>query len=398
MPRPLAITDDQELLDDLLRIAAAAGVELDVAHAAAQARPHWTRAPLVVVGGDLADDLAATGPPPRQNVVVVTRTAVDPDMWRRCVAVGAHTVLELPEAERLLVEEFGDAAEPVTRAGTVLCVAGGKGGAGATVLAASLALTASRRGLRTLLVDADPLGGGVDVLLGQEEAQGARWPDVVGREGRVSFAALQEALPTFGELTVLSAHRGEPVRIPREAMRVVLDAAQRGCDLVVVDVPRHLGEGEAEALARAAATIVVVPADLRGALAAAQTVTLLRPGTGDLRLVVRAGTLDPEVVAASLSVPCAGVLPEVRGLVETLDRGDPPPLRRSPLGRFCAELLDSLLTGSSPPDLADLADLPGRAGRAERSGRVRRSGRTDRSNRSDRTDRTGRPFSGAGGS
>jgi len=377
MPRPLAITDDQELLDDLLRIAAAAGVELDVAHAAAQARPYWMRAPLVVVGGDLADDLAATGPPPRQNVVVVTRTADDSDMWRRCVAVGAHTVLELPEAERLLVEEFGDAAEPVTRAGTVLCVAGGKGGAGATVLAASLALTASRGGLRTLLVDADPLGGGVDVLLGQEEAQGARWPDVVGREGRVSFAALQEALPTFGELTVLSAHRGEPVRIPREAMRVVLDAAQRGCDLVVVDLPRHLGEGEAEALARAAATIVVVPADLRGALAAAQTVTLLRPGTGDLRLVMRAGTLDPEVVAASLSVPCAGVLPEVRGLVDTLDRGDPPPLRRSPLGRFCAELLESLLAGSSPPDRAD---------RAERSGRT------------DRTGRTGRPFTGAGGS
>ncbi|WP_432868874.1 septum site-determining protein Ssd [Microbispora rosea] len=345
MPRPLAITDDQELLDDLLRIAAAAGVELDVAHAAAHARPYWTRAPLVVVGGDLADDLAATGPPPRQNVVVVTRTADDPDMWRRCVAVGAHTVLELPEAERLLVEEFGDAAEPVTRAGTVLCIAGGKGGAGATVLAASLALTASRGGLRTLLVDADPLGGGVDVLLGQEEALGARWPDVVGREGRVSFAALQDALPTFGELTVLSAHRGEPVRIPRGAMRVVLDAAQRGCDLVVVDLPRYLGESEAEALSRAAATIVVVPADLRGALAAAQTVRLLRPGTGDLRLVMRAGTLDPEVVAASLSVPCVGVLPEVRGLVETLDRGDPPPLRRSPLGRFCGELIESLVGG-----------------------------------------------------
>ncbi|RGA04333.1 chromosome partitioning protein [Microbispora triticiradicis] len=345
MPRPLAVTDDQELLDDLLRIAAAAGVELDVAQVAAHARPYWIRAPLVVVGADLADDLAVTGPPPRPNVVVVTRAAGDPDMWRRCVAVGARTVLELPEAERLLVEEFGDAAEPETRAGTVVCVAAGKGGAGATVLAASLALTASRRGLRTLLVDADPLGGGIDVLLGQEEALGARWPDVAGREGRVSYAALQEALPTFGELTVLSAHRGEPVRIPREAMRAVLDAARRGCDLVVVDLPRHVGEGEAEALTRAAATIVVVPADLRGALAAAQTVTLLRPGTGDLRLVMRAGSLDSQVVAASLAVPCAGVLPEVRGLAEILDRGDPPPLGRAPLGRFCAHLLDSLPGG-----------------------------------------------------
>ncbi|GAA4589756.1 hypothetical protein GCM10023194_44800 [Planotetraspora phitsanulokensis] len=157
MHRPLAITDDQELLDDLLRVAAAAGVEMDVAHAAGHARPYWTQAPLVVVGGDLADALAAVAPPPRQNVLLVTRVHDDPDMWRRCVAVGAQAVLELPQEERLLVEELGELADPVTRSGTVLCVVGGSGGAGATVLSASLALTSSRTGARTLLVDADPV-------------------------------------------------------------------------------------------------------------------------------------------------------------------------------------------------------------------------------------------------
>ena len=342
MHRPLAITDDQDLLDDLLRIAAAAGVEMDVAHAAGHARPYWTQAPLVVVGGDLADALAAVAPPPRQNVLLVTRVPDDPDMWRRCVAVGAQAVLELPQEERLLVEELGELTDPVTRSGTVLCVAGGRGGAGATVLSASLALTASRAGARTLLIDADPLGGGIDVVLGQEEATGARWPDVVGREGRVSFAALQDALPTFGELTVLSWHRGEPADIPREAMRAVLDAARRGCDLVVVDLPRAVDEGVAEALSRATATLVVVQADVRGTLAAAQTLALLRRHTGDLRAVIRAGTLEPGVVATALDLPCAGLVPELRGLVEILDRGDPPPLGRSALGRFCSELLSEL--------------------------------------------------------
>ncbi|GAA4562155.1 septum site-determining protein Ssd [Planotetraspora kaengkrachanensis] len=342
MHRPLAITDDQELLDDLLRLAAAAGVEMDVAHAAGHARPYWTLAPLVVVGGDLADALAAVAPPPRQNVLLVTRVHNDPDMWRRCVAVGAQAVLELPQEERLLVEELGELADPVTRSGTVLCVAGGRGGAGATVLSASLALTASRTGARTLLIDADPLGGGIDVVLGQEEATGARWPDVVGREGRVSFAALQDALPTFGELTVLSWHRGEPADIPREAMRAVLDAARRGCDLVVVDLPRAVGEGAAEALSRATATLVVVRADVRGTLAAAQTLALLRRHTGDLRMVIREGSIEPEVVATTLGLSCAGLVPETRGLAETLDRGDPPPLGRTPLGRFCSDLLSEL--------------------------------------------------------
>jgi secretion/DNA translocation related CpaE-like protein len=226
----------------------------------------------------------------------------------------------------------------------VICVAGGRGGAGATVLATSLALTGSRYGLRTLLIDADPLGGGIDVMLGQEEAAGARWPDVVGREGRVSFAALRDALPTFGRLTVLSWHRGEPMRIPAEAMRAVLEAARRGCDLAVVDLPRHIDHGVAEALTRATATLLVVPADLRGVLAAGQLLVELRSHTTAVAAVVRPGTLGPDVVTSSLGLPYAGTLPDQRGLLEALDRGDAPPLGpRTRLARFCSALLHRLV-------------------------------------------------------
>nr|BFE85486.1 hypothetical protein GCM10020093_080870 [Planobispora longispora] len=187
MDRPLAITDDHDLLDDLLRVAAAAGAELNVAHLPAHARPYWSHAPMIVVGSDMADALAATGPPPRSRVMLVTRTPDDPDTWRKCVAVGAQAVLELPAAERRLVDEFADVVEPAAGDGLVVCVVGGRGGAGASVLAASLALTASRRELRTLLVDADPLGGGIDLLLGQEEAEepaGRIWSR--GRAGSAS--------------------------------------------------------------------------------------------------------------------------------------------------------------------------------------------------------------------
>jgi secretion/DNA translocation related CpaE-like protein len=343
MNRPLVITDDQELLDDLLRLAAAAGVELDVAHAAANARPYWTPAPLVVVGSDLADAVAALGPPRRSGVLLVTREPENPDVWRRCVAVGAQGVLELPAAERHLVDAFAEAAEPAARNGRVVCVVGGRGGAGASVLAASLALCASRAGVRTLLVDADPLGGGIDVLLGQERAEGARWPEVVGREGRVSFAALRTALPGLGPLTVLSWHRGEPAPVPAEAMRTVLDAARRGCDLVVVDLPRHIDPGCAEALTRARTTLLVVPADLRGVLAAGQLLLVLRRHTRDIRAVLRGRPLDPDVAASCLDLPCAGRVPDQRGLTAALDRGDTLPLSpRTPLGGFCTSFLDTI--------------------------------------------------------
>ncbi|WP_037972429.1 septum site-determining protein Ssd [Streptosporangium amethystogenes] len=344
MDRPLVITEDRDLLDDLLRIAAAAGAELDVAHAPAHARPYWNRAPLVVVGDDMAGALASTGPPPRPRVLLVTRTCDDPDTWRRCVAVGAQAVLELPAAERRLVDEFADVVEPPATPGFVVCVAGGRGGAGASVLAGSLALAASRRRIRTLLIDADPLGGGLDLLLGQEESDGARWSDLVAREGRVSCTALQAALPTFAGLTLLSFSRGEVEPIPAEAMRSVLEAGRRGFELVVVDLPRHLDQAAVEALGRAGTTLLVVTADVRGVLAAAQVLASLREHTGEVRAVVRSGVLTDEVVTGSLGVPHGGSLPDQPRLAAALDRGDVPPLgRRTSLGRFCAAFLHERL-------------------------------------------------------
>ncbi|MEV4159456.1 septum site-determining protein Ssd [Nonomuraea dietziae] len=344
MTRPLAITDDGDLLDDLVRVAAAAGSQLDVAHAPALARPYWPHAPIVVVGDDLADAVAASGPPGRPKVFLATRQGGDPDSWRRCVAVGAQGVVELPEGELRLVEEFADALEPSPRAGVVVGVVGGNGGAGASLLSACLALSASRRKLRTLLVDADPLGGGIDVLLGQEEAKGARWADFVSREGRVSSAALQAALPAFGELTVLAFHRGEVEAIPPGAMRSVLEAGRRGFDLVVVDLPRHLDAAAAEALSRASSTLLLVTADVRGVLAAAQVLGEIRRHTGAVGMVLRPGVLEESVVAASLDLPCAGHLADQPRLAAALNKGDLTLIdRRSVLGHFCATLLTDLM-------------------------------------------------------
>ncbi|WP_084955892.1 septum site-determining protein Ssd [Thermoactinospora rubra] len=345
MIRPLVITEDRELLDDLVRIAAAAGAQLDVAHTPAHARPYWNHAPLVVVGSDVADAVATTAPPPRDRVLLVTRTAEEPDTWRKCVAVGARGVIDLPASERVLVEEFADVIEPSTRAGVIVCVVGGRGGVGASVLSACLALHASGERLRTLLLDADPLGGGIDALLGQEESGGARWTDLVSREGRISPTALREALPAFGELTLLAFHRGEAGPIPPEAMRSVLEAGRRGFDLVVVDLPRHLDAAAVEALTRATETLLVVSADVRGVLAAAQVLAEVRRHTAHTSLVVRPGIVDDEMVVSSLGVPLAAHLPDHPRLDTTLNRGELPTLGpRTTLGRVCDELLRSLVS------------------------------------------------------
>lgn len=126
-----------------------------------------------------------------------------------------------------------------------------------------------------MLVDGDPLGGGLDVLLGGEQAEGRRWPDFAASKGRVVSGALEESLPRLHDLRVLSWDRGDSVVIRPEAMRSVLAAARRGGGVVVVDLPRRVDEAVAEALAQLDVGLLVVPGELRAVAAAARVASMV---------------------------------------------------------------------------------------------------------------------------
>jgi secretion/DNA translocation related CpaE-like protein len=353
--RPLLATADPDALDDLLRLAATAGVEVDVAADLPAVRQRWAAAPLVVVGPDLVDRVADGRLPRRAKVVVLGRDLDDGSIWQRAVEVGAEHVVFLPDAEPWLVEALADAAEGAGREGVLVAVLGGRGGAGATTLSAALALTAVRRDLRTLLVDGDPFGGGIDLVFGGERTAGLRWPELGATRGRVPAAALTEALPTMpaaGGLSVLSWDRGDPAHLPVDAVQAVLGAARRSCDLVVVDLPRSLDEAGLEVLAASTATLLVVPAEVRATAAAARVAARAGLLCRDLRLVVRGpapGGLTSAQVARALGLPLAGDLRAEPGLEADLESGEAPGQRaRSPLAGLCARLLDELLGHELP--------------------------------------------------
>src|SRR5690606_31593583 len=134
----------------------------------------WERASLVLVGDDRAVGLR--GVPRRPGVVLVGRDPDDHGVWERGVGLGAEAVLVLPADESRLVDRLADAVESVGGLARTVGVIGGRGGAGASTLACALALAAARRGERTMLIDGDPLGGGLEVLLGGERLDGLRWP------------------------------------------------------------------------------------------------------------------------------------------------------------------------------------------------------------------------------
>lgn len=345
--RTLVVTGDADVLDDLLRLAATAGVELEVAADAGAARRSWAAAPLVVVAADAVEGCARLRLPRRSDVLLLGRDLDDADVWERAVRIGAEHVLFLPDAESYLADRFADAVEGSRDEGALVAVLGGRGGAGATTFASALAVTATRAGRLTLLVDADPLGGGIDLVFGGEHDRGLRWPELASTRGRVPAAALTGALPRMRGLSVLSWDRSGAAAASVDAVRAVLSAGRRAHELVVVDLPRSLDDSTRAVLAEATTTVLVVPTEVRAAAAAACVATAVAALCTDLRVVTRGPSpsgLGGDQVARALGLPLLAEMRPEPGIDAALEHGQAPGQRaRGPLSVACGRLLDELL-------------------------------------------------------
>jgi len=338
--RGLVMVSDPDLLDSILRLAAAAGCELHRTVDTAQARRHWPDAPLVLLDAAAAQRCAASRLPRRGGVVVAVRGEPPPAVWQQAVAVGAEHVVSLPQAEQWLVAALAEAAEGRRCGGAVVAVVGGRGGAGASVLAAAVAVTAVRDGHRVLLVDCDPLGGGLDLVLGAEDLGGLRWPELTVGGGRVPASALHAALPapavgrhTEGRLGVLSCGRSDRGPSPA-AVNSVIEAGRRAGETVVCDLPRYLTEAAVTALGAADLAVLVVPADVRSCAAGARVAALLTEHASAVQVVVRGpapGGVSVDEVARAVGLPLLAAMRPEPGLARALERGLAPGRPRGPL-------------------------------------------------------------------
>src|SRR3954468_20983325 len=284
----------------------------------------------------------------RAGVVLVLVCADEPgpEVWRDAVRLRAETVAVLPDAEPWLAARVARAVRSAGHA-PVVAVVGGCGGAGATTLAAALALTAARRDLAVTLLDLAPLGGGVDLLFGAEAAPGLRWQDLRNAPGRLPAGAVRSTAPLACGVSLLTWDRSEAPRVTPAAVEAALESAADDGDLVVADLPRRLDDAERVVLGAARAVLVVVRADVRSTAAAVRVVAQLERFAADLAVVVRGPAptgLPAETVAEALGLPLAGDLRPEPGLAAALDRGDVPPVRpRGPLAGLSARLLVSAL-------------------------------------------------------
>ncbi|MFF5080682.1 septum site-determining protein Ssd [Actinoplanes sp. NPDC000266] len=341
---PLVVTADPDLLDDLLRLAAAGGTQVDVAPDPVAARSRYGRAPLVMLGADQLRAIGRARLPRRSRVAVVYRGELSPALDRLAQQSGAEHIIELPTAEAWVVDRFAEQRDqPV---GRVLAVIGGRGGAGASILSSGLAVTAAGAGHRTLLIDGDPLGGGLDLLLGWEHVDGLRWSALTETEGRVDPPALIGALPHRGELVLLSFARHDSPVVPAPAMAATIDAARRARDVIVADLPRRLDDAGVLALETADRALLIVPAELRAVAAATRVAQMVLTHRDELSVVVRGpapGRLKPRDVASSLRLPLAGTLRPDPAMCQALERGMAPGETGGELAGLCRRLVGELL-------------------------------------------------------
>src|SRR3954470_13108825 len=236
--RPLVVSGDGDLVDDLLRLLAAAGAEAEMATGGPALRRAHRTAPLVLVGADVLTSAAVRALPRRAAVVVVAADELPAADWATAVELGAERVARLPADEAWLLSRCTTAVRSPVEAGWLIAVGGSCGGAGASTVATALAVAAAPG---SLLVDGDAGGGGLDLLFGAERADGLRWPELVGLRGRVAGDALLASLPESDGVHVLAASRAQGVPVPPDALlAVALAGRAAGCP-VVVDLPR--GDG-----------------------------------------------------------------------------------------------------------------------------------------------------------
>ena len=326
----LTVVEDPDLSGNVDRVIAAVGARM--LKADQPTRRGWREAAAVVLDERSARVCANAGLPRRDGVLVVGRGTPEAQVWAAALEVGAQQVCELPAAESELLRHLADAVEAgsaAARSGRVIGVTPGRGGAGASVFAAALAQCAGD----ALLVDIDPCGGGIDLLLGGETVSGLRWPDLRVHGGRLTWSAMREVLPQRHGVSFLSGGRSFH-EIEPGALAAVLDAGRRGGVTVLCDIPRQLTPAAVCALQCTDLVVVVTSCDVRGAAAAAAMVSVLTTVNPAIGLVVRGpspGGLRAREVAAAAGAPLLAAMRPDPALAQRLEHDGLRLRRRSSL-------------------------------------------------------------------
>lgn len=313
--------EDAVLHPEATHIAAATGHPVVDARTAGELARVYPRAHAVFIDRLRLSDI--DGMAPRPGVFLLAK---DTDL-------DTEGAFLLPAQAADVLKALGRLAAPAVRSsGTVIAVTSAAGGAGASTLACAIARVAGG----STLIDAQPYSGGIDLLLGIEGEIGARWGEIALGEGAVDPETLRRALPSTPDGTsVLTFSRGGVPAPDCDPDRVIDVVGTRG--VTVVDCPPWAipaGCGH---------VVVVVPAEVRAAAAAARIVSECASTATPCSLVVRYRAwsgMSAEDVEKVAKADVIAEVPNIRSIVKTTETAGLPERMPRPLLKAAKAVLE----------------------------------------------------------
>jgi pilus assembly protein CpaE len=260
--------------------------------------------------------------------------------------------------------------------GTMLVLAGAKGGVGTTTLAVHLALAAQAASTRrsVCLVDLDLQAGDVRSLLDLTHRRSIG--DLIDVADDITARQLDDSLYRHpsGVRILLPPRDGEQAEdVTGHVARRILGAIRSRFDVVIVDAGATVTEATAIAVEMAAQVVVVTTPDVPSLRAANRLVALWerlqirKDGIGAVvNRVSRDSEIQPELAARVATVPVlkATVPSDFRGLEAATNTGAPDRLLDGPIRRGIDRLGKEL---ALIPESGRAAAKPAKAGRRRRA-------------------------------
>ena len=171
--------------------------------------------------------------PAADRTVTAAAVAADvhgPAAWTGTLRAGPPDAAVLPDGVRTGIISHN-----------ILTCTAASGGIGLSLTAALLARALSGRDLTCALVDLDLIGGGLDILLGIEQNPGTRFDSLDAPLGEVDGDALNQELPVWDSVRVLSHNPWNGPTPPWWSVQAAIRALSDTNGIVVVDAGRGTG-------------------------------------------------------------------------------------------------------------------------------------------------------------
>ena len=232
--------------------------------------------------------------------------------------------------------------------GKIFAVCSGCGGVGKTMIALSLAVSAAKRGKRTILLDASGVSRACDLALGLENVVVLDMADVANRQAGLE-AALYKA-PKYDNLRFACASLYD--NVPTMELTGTLLALHSLCDVLVIDCPTgHFALGR-ELLGQEDVRLIVTRPDDCSIRASERMMMKDRGGMEERGLIVNRASAqrirkkmqyDAKTVEMTLDCPLIGCIPEDDSIAACSQKGRIALECDGPARRALVQLTDALL-------------------------------------------------------